>query len=41
LAGVVAKGGSVIDSVDKSLASKFGEQIAGPQGEVRLVITKS
>lgn len=36
-----ARGGSVIDSVDKSLTSRFGEQIAGPQGEVRLIITKS
>ena len=35
-----ATGSSVIDDVDTSLATKFGKQVIGPQGEVRLIITK-
>lgn len=36
-----AIGGSVIDDVSKSLATKYGSLIAGPEGEVRIIITKS
>ena len=36
-----ARGSTVADDVNISLASRFGKQIAGPQGEVRLVITKA
>ncbi len=36
-----ARGSTVADDVNMSLASRFGKQIAGPQGEVRLVITKA
>jgi hypothetical protein len=36
-----AKGSSVVDDVDMSLATKYGADIIGPEGEVRLVVIKS
>jgi len=36
-----AKGGSVIDDTDRVLAARFGPQITGPQGEVRILVTRS
>ena len=36
-----ATGSSVVDDVDMSLATKHGKEIIGPEGEVRVVVTKS
>jgi ubiquinone/menaquinone biosynthesis C-methylase UbiE len=35
-----ASGSSVVDDVDLSLKTRFGKEIIGPQGEVRLIVTK-